>query len=299
MPVFLGNLPQNVIVTFIIPTFNRAEKLKRVLEQVIQEKHKYYPQLEIIVMDGGSSDGTVNIIRSFAKDIAYWQSQPDKGLYDAFNQGLKHATGSIIRFVADDDVFLNGHTATFVAYLQAHPDTIAVAGSDEQYMRTSQGICFSGQTSFTGRLTMNRFAFMTNVWVTNECLFIRREFFDIEGGYDTSYPISADTDLKFRLLATEKPVIILPITILHKIYDQESLSIKTRNQCAKDVLQILCKYGYWYYIPIFILNIGFAIIFPEPKAKMLRRTIRLLMERADYYLTVLTNGKRLRYTMPK
>jgi len=90
-------------VSIIIVTYNAAAHLQKCLDSIYAQR---YPAIDIIVIDGASTDGTVEIIQSNAQRLAYWVSEKDEGIYDAMNKGLDHVTGDWIYFLGSDDVLL-------------------------------------------------------------------------------------------------------------------------------------------------------------------------------------------------
>jgi glycosyltransferase involved in cell wall biosynthesis len=84
-------------VSYIMPVFNRAKVVERAIAGIIEERQKNYPNIELVVMDGGSTDGTAEIIKSFGEEIQIFRSEKDTGAADAFNKGVTLATGKIIR----------------------------------------------------------------------------------------------------------------------------------------------------------------------------------------------------------
>lgn len=93
-------LPRISIVT---PSFNQAAFLRQTLDSVLSQN---YPQLEYIVIDGGSTDGSADILRQYSSHFAYWTSEPDRGQSHALNKGFAHATGDIMTWLNSDDVLL-------------------------------------------------------------------------------------------------------------------------------------------------------------------------------------------------
>lgn len=98
----MSNLPR---ITLITPSFNQGKYIEQTILSVLQQG---YPNLEYIIMDGGSSDETVEIIRKYEKQIFYWESKPDKGQSDAINKGLQKATGDVFNWLNSDDVLEKG-----------------------------------------------------------------------------------------------------------------------------------------------------------------------------------------------
>ena len=93
------NLPKISIVT---PSFNQAQFLEATIESVLLQK---YPNLEYIIIDGGSTDGSLEIIKKYEKDLHFWCSEPDAGQYDAINKGFAKSTGEIMTWLNSDDMY--------------------------------------------------------------------------------------------------------------------------------------------------------------------------------------------------
>lgn len=94
-----------VSVSVVVPSFNQAGFIARTLQSIIDQD---YPALEIIVIDGGSTDGSVDVIRNFEKHLAYWVSEPDRGQTHAINKGMARANGELRAYLNSDDVYLPG-----------------------------------------------------------------------------------------------------------------------------------------------------------------------------------------------
>ena len=109
-------------ISIIIVTFNAAATLQQCLESIYDQTHKL---IEIIVIDGASADGTVQILQENSEKITYWQSEPDAGIYDAMNKGIEHITGNWVYFLGADDVLFMDFSQ--LAAELSEPDTIYYA----------------------------------------------------------------------------------------------------------------------------------------------------------------------------
>ena len=89
-------------LSIITPSFNQGEYIEQTIDSVLSQK---YPNLEYIIIDGGSTDQSVEIIKKYKKHLAYWVSEPDQGQSDAINKGLRMATGEIINWINSDDYY--------------------------------------------------------------------------------------------------------------------------------------------------------------------------------------------------
>ena len=113
------------LVSIIVPSFNQAQFLKQTLESILVQD---YPNLEIWVVDGGSTDGSVEIIRSFADRLAGWVSEPDRGQADGINKGFRKARGEIVAWLNSDDLYQPGAISKAVTVLIQHPQVAMVFG---------------------------------------------------------------------------------------------------------------------------------------------------------------------------
>ena len=112
-------------ISIITPSYNQASYLEQTIESVLSQD---YPNLEYLVVDGGSMDGSVDIIRHYAGRLAYWISEPDNGQTDAINKGLRHSTGEILAYLNSDDYYLPGTLKAVAEHFSSHPDSDLVHG---------------------------------------------------------------------------------------------------------------------------------------------------------------------------
>jgi glycosyltransferase involved in cell wall biosynthesis len=112
-------------VSIITPSFNQAQYLEQTIQSVLGQG---YPDLEYILVDGASTDGSVEIIRRYAPYLKYWVSEPDHGQAEAINKGFVRATGDIIAWINSDDFYFSGTVVAAVEALRCHPEWGMVFG---------------------------------------------------------------------------------------------------------------------------------------------------------------------------
>ncbi|OHY33029.1 glycosyl transferase [Cylindrospermopsis raciborskii CS-508] len=93
----------NPSISIVTPSYNQAEFLEATIDSVLSQN---YPSLEYIIIDGGSTDGSVDIIKKHEKHLTFWCSEPDSGQYDAINKGFRYSTGEIMAWINSDDMYL-------------------------------------------------------------------------------------------------------------------------------------------------------------------------------------------------
>ena len=112
--------------TVVTPTYNQGQFIEKTIDSVLSQG---YPNLEFIIIDGGSKDNTVEIIKKHERHLTYWVSEPDRGQSHALNKGFNRATGDILTWLNSDDWFTPGALMTIAQTFRAHPDAGMVVGS--------------------------------------------------------------------------------------------------------------------------------------------------------------------------
>ena len=176
-------------ISIVTPSFNQAPYLEATLRSVLEQG---YPDLEYIVMDGGSTDGSVDILRSHASCLSYWTSAHDAGQADAINRGLARSTGEILAYLNSDDVYLPGALARVAAHFAAHPEADLVYGDyvylDEQgrVLQHFQAPPFEAAALVLGNT------------VSQPTVFVRRRAWERVGPFDAALHCVMDLDYWLR-----------------------------------------------------------------------------------------------------
>ena len=182
-------------ISIITATWNCAHTLPSCLDAVTNQT---YPHREHIVVDGASTDGTVAVLQARQGQLANWVSEPDQGLYDALNKGLRRSTGEIVGFLHADDVYGSPQALAQVAAAFADDPSVSAVFGDLQYVRKDNlnHVVRHWQAS---PFTPSRLA---RGWMPpHPTLYVRRSWYQRIGFFDTSYRIAADYDCILRLFS--------------------------------------------------------------------------------------------------
>ncbi len=178
------------LITVITAVYN-GEKY---LEECIQSLHKQnYDNIEHIIVDGGSNDKTLEILRKYEKKIDYWISEKDKGIYDAFNKGMKFSTGDYLGFLNSDDVYTSKAFDYLLKYIKKNPETDFFFGAVKKHW----GVLY-GYRPLRIHWTWGFYSSHSTGF------FIKKDSALIVGEYNLKYKFSADYDYFFRMIVKKK-----------------------------------------------------------------------------------------------
>jgi glycosyltransferase involved in cell wall biosynthesis len=161
-------------ISVVTPCFNSANTIRETIESVVQQT---YPDVEHIVVDGGSTDGSLAIVKEYPQIL--WTSGKDEGLYDAMNKGIARATGELIVILNSDDCFRQGALASVAGAFQDHPewdasfgDVVYVDGKGREIYRREEAVYDYDILRYW------------NDYICHQTLFVRKAVYDRIGGYN-------------------------------------------------------------------------------------------------------------------
>lgn len=219
-------------ISVVTVCYNAAGVLEETMLSVLNQTYK---DIEYIIVDGGSTDGTVDIIKKYADRIAYWVSEPDKGIYDAMNKGTKLATGNFLIFLGAGDLFYTTNVIKNVVEQIKNPN-VAYYGN----------VIFKGVgKKYLGKFNKIKWA-TTNI--SHQAIFYPKQVYRIYV-YNTIYRVYADYAYNLNLLKEKVKFVYIDEVIT--LYDMTGFSANNRDEAfQKDFRNLLLNsVGFWaYYI---------------------------------------------------
>ena len=248
-------------VSLITACYNSAETIRTCMDSVLSQQGVDW---EYIVVDGGSKDGTVDIIKEYStrSNCFKWISEPDKGMYDAINKGIKMATGDIVGILNADDVLAANDTLAHIAAAFT-PDVDALyadirfvrTGDSLETLRVAKTVRYCSAAKW--KPWMFRFAAMA----PHPSFYVRRECFARLGGYSLDYRICADFELELRYLylAKLKSVYLPECVVVMRMGGASTCGWRANMEINRQDLQALRSHGIWSCMPLIYLKYLFKI----------------------------------------
>jgi len=179
--------------TIVTPTLNQGETIERTIVSVLSQGVK---NLEYIIIDGGSNDKTLDIIKKYEKHIHYWHSKKDNGMYDAINTGFSRGTGNIFSYLNSDDYYFPGSLSTVLSKFQNYPSLKFLYGDYMVDLPNGNQLA-KPKISWDYQIALNAY-----LMIPQPSSFWSRELFEENGGFNTQYEDCGDYD--FFLKACKK-----------------------------------------------------------------------------------------------
>ena len=222
-------------VSIITPVYNRVGMIDLTIQSVLSQD---YPNVEYIIIDGGSTDGTVDIIRKYADQLAYWVSEPDNGMYHAIMKGMAMATGEVVAWINSDDMYHTNALHIVGQIFAQQPEVDWLTGTPTLY--NADGLCV--KTFPTQYWSWERFKRGDFRWLQQESTFFRKSLFDRVGGLNLQYRLAADFELWCKMFQVARLYSVN--TILGGFRQHgEQLSIEGQSRYEAEVKAICQTYG--------------------------------------------------------
>ncbi|RMG57605.1 MAG: glycosyltransferase [Deltaproteobacteria bacterium] len=186
-------------VSIITPSFNQGRFIERTIVSILNQD---WPNLEYIIVDGCSTDETVNVIKKYEEHIAWWVSEPDKGQTDAILKGLSRATGEFVTWVCSDDVLFPGAVRTMVEALIKDSSAGIVYGATAFIDENDRVIKVLSYRD----MTLHSLLYEKHSTIAQPSSLMRRSVYEASGGLDPSLSYTMDYDLWIKLLKISKAV---------------------------------------------------------------------------------------------
>jgi len=184
-------------ITIITVVYNGAAYLEDAISSVISQSSGH---LEYVVIDGGSQDGSVDIIRQYEDQIDIWISEPDDGIYDAMNKGIRLATGDVIGILNSDDV-LNDKVIEQIAEVFRNEPLLDFVYGFVERITTSGKVYDIAPSLSISEMEKKKFH---QIPIPHGALFVKKNMFDELGFYKTDYVVNSDYDFILRLIENQK-----------------------------------------------------------------------------------------------
>ena len=213
-------------VSIVTPSYNQAEFIEETIRSVLLQN---YPDIEYIVIDGGSTDGSVDIIRKYEPWLSYWTSEPDRGQSHAINKGWRRSNGDIIAWLNSDDLYEASAIHKVVEFFQSNKDVDMVYGDclviDEKGGLEGKSPCMEFSLE----------ALVCNTWfVAQPATFIRRSVLDTVGLINENLNLVMDWEFWLRIALNEFKISYFPETLAsyrkYKNAKTSSLSVKSGEE---------------------------------------------------------------------
>lgn len=228
----------NLKVSIITVVYNGSQTIAQCIDSVINQT---YSNIEYIVIDGNSSDGTQSIVSSYANKITTFISEPDKGLYDAMNKGIQRASGDIIGIVNADDFLADNQVISKIVAIFNSRQTDAVSSSIAIYKNDN----FKKIWRFYNAKRFRLWQFRIGIQPPHPGFYVKKECYENFGIYDPQFSISGDFDLLLRMLYIHKIKCIYSDLISVKMRDGgiSSKDFKSKIKMNREDLVSLRKNG--------------------------------------------------------
>ena len=207
-------------ISIITTTYNSEATIRDTLESVNAQT---YPHIEHIIVDGNSKDNTLEIVKKYGKRVSILISEPDKGIYDAMNKGIRAATGDVIGILNSDDFFTSDDVISAIVFAFENNDIDAVYGDVHYINPDNLNKCVRYYSSAVFRPSLFKFGLMP----AHPSFYVKRSCYEKYGVYSLDYKIASDFDLLVRFIHIHK--------IKYKYLKKDFVTMRTGGVSTKNL----------------------------------------------------------------
>jgi glycosyltransferase involved in cell wall biosynthesis len=243
----VNNMPDGLPwprISIVMPSYNQGKFIEETIWSVLQQD---YPNLEYIIMDGGSNDESVEIIKKYENKLAHWVSQNDEGQSDAINQGMHLATGDLVAWINSDDTYLPG-VFRKIATSFAQKEVQLVYGNAN--FINDRGEIIGEYPAAPLKSNWRRYRYWRGWPIPQPTVFMRRRLLEQYGYLDTSLHYALDYELLIRLSQHVKFEFLDAPLANYRIHSSSKTADWTKSQefFFQEDLRVNLRYAPWYQI---------------------------------------------------
>lgn len=223
-------------ISIVTSSYNQANYLEHTIKSILDQQ---YPNLEYIIIDGGSTDGSVDIIKKYSQHIAYWVSEKDNGVCDGINKGFQHATGEIMGCINSDDMLHKNSLFTVAEIFSNYAQINWLLGATTIFDEVGRTVYVSQSQRF------NLFQYFLGEfsWIQLESTFWRRSLWVSAGGFfSCEFKYACDFDLWVRFFKLERLFITDALIGGFRMRSQKQLSSDNFKHYMDEVKLVLARY---------------------------------------------------------
>ena len=284
MKLIADQLPKISVIT---PTFNQGAFIEKTINSVLS---KNYPNLEFIIIDGGSTDNTVEIIKKYENHLTYWVSEPDRGQSHAINKGMAIATGEILTWLNSDDWYLPDTLQRFAELFQQNPDVGMIVGAGSMVDLTGNRVNYIKPNSDINLNSL--YQWLSGGDFLQPSSAYSRKAWELGGPIDESIHIALDVDLWLRM--AKQGVKFLSI---NELFSEALIHPNAKTTAFEDLMILDCsmviiQHGGKQYVEKRLVDMvnkycwykkNYQAIIDNPVIKFLRPIIKRLAKHEDQY----------------
>ena len=284
MKLIADQLPKISVIT---PTFNQGAFIEKTINSVLSQN---YPNLEFIIIDGGSTDNTVEIIKKYENHLTYWVSEPDRGQSHAINKGMAIATGEILTWLNSDDWYLPDTLQRFAELFQQNPDVGMIVGAGSMVDLTGNRVNYIKPNSDINLNSL--YQWLSGGDFLQPSSAYSRKAWELGGPIDESIHIALDVDLWLRM--AKQGVKFLSI---NELFSEALIHPNAKTTAFEDLMILDCsmviiQHGGKQYVEKRLVDMvnkycwykkNYQAIIDNPVIKFLRPIIKRLAKHEDQY----------------